>query len=812
MLRACILDFRGSKNVHLLLVEFSYNNSCHSSVRCAPFKALYGRKCRSLIMWAEVGEGQLIGHERKPLEFSVGDYVLLKVSPWKGVVSFGKKEKLTPRFVRPFEIIEKVGLVAYKLRLPEELNGVHDTFHVSNLKKCLDDPTLQVPLDEIQVDVKLNFMEEPMEILEREFKKLKRSKIAIVKVRWNSKSGPEFMWERKDRMKLNAPAGRPFRCVSDISELRLQEHWDMLVVTSGDARSWDVTIKKVKVYDSYEFLVANKKCIIDVEVFRKILDISLRVKGKEFTKVQDDEATLTFLIDLGYKGPLHKYTSMYVDHMHQSWRTLAAIINKCLFRKTIDHKKEKRSRRETMTFLRFTKVIINHFFSQHKSLSKLKFQHYHTIKDDGIVSRLKFIKIGEYYQKYGILIPNMMLNDKIKQSESYQTFLKYSTGQIPPKNSRGKGSQGKKIADESQETIDVSEESDFEPARKKTASRRVIKKKGTISVDDNIIPDPDVALELGKSISLTEAVEEEATRQVHATHARIVTESVPKPARRRPSGIASRDTSSVTKKMSPYPSEKIRVVSNSTSQRTTWLMIQCKHSKKSTVIPATSSEGTGIKPEVLDEEKVSFESKVILKWGSEQESEYSEEDDDDENIEWVDTDEKEEKDVDDDNKSIDLDKTDDEETDDEFMHGEEHVQGDDEETDDEFVHGNEQVNDDEDEEMTNVEVEESGNGDEEISYAAKADIEKTEEVKDDTKKAELPPTSSNLSVFSGFGDQFLKLSSDASLIGTAPTITTVVLESDALTAVQLRVAKLEKDVSELKKIDHSAEALASLKS
>ncbi|GJZ89442.1 putative reverse transcriptase domain-containing protein [Tanacetum coccineum] len=142
---------------------------------------------------------------RKPLEFSVGDYVLLKVSPWKGVVRFGKKGKLAPRFVGPFEIIEKVGPVAYRLDLPNELNGVHDMFHVLNLKKCLADPTLQVPLDEIRVDAKLNFVEEPVEILEREFKKLKRSRIAIVKVRWNSKRGPEFTWEREDQMKLKYP-------------------------------------------------------------------------------------------------------------------------------------------------------------------------------------------------------------------------------------------------------------------------------------------------------------------------------------------------------------------------------------------------------------------------------------------------------------------------------------------------------------------------------------------------------------------------------------------------------------------------------
>ncbi|GJZ46365.1 putative reverse transcriptase domain-containing protein [Tanacetum coccineum] len=186
MLRACVLDFGGSWDVHLPLVEFSYNSSYHSSVRCTSFEALYGRKCRSPITWAEVGEGQLIGPElvqettkkisqikdrlkaardcqksyadkrRKPLEFSVGDYVLLKVSPWKGVVRFGKKGKLAPRFVGPFEIIKK---------------------------KCLADPILQVPLDEIQVNAQLNFVEEPVEILEREFKKLKRSRIAIVKVR-----------------------------------------------------------------------------------------------------------------------------------------------------------------------------------------------------------------------------------------------------------------------------------------------------------------------------------------------------------------------------------------------------------------------------------------------------------------------------------------------------------------------------------------------------------------------------------------------------------------------------------------------------
>ncbi|GJZ52532.1 hypothetical protein Tco_0607047, partial [Tanacetum coccineum] len=142
---------------------------------------------------------------RKPLEFSVGDHVLLKVSSWKGFVCFGKKGKLAPRFVGPFEITERISLVAYRLRLPEELNGIHNMFHLLNLKKCLANPTLHVPLEEIQVDAKLNFVKELVEILEREFKKLKRSRIAIVKVRWNSKRRPEFTWEREDQMKLKYP-------------------------------------------------------------------------------------------------------------------------------------------------------------------------------------------------------------------------------------------------------------------------------------------------------------------------------------------------------------------------------------------------------------------------------------------------------------------------------------------------------------------------------------------------------------------------------------------------------------------------------
>ncbi|GJW46095.1 hypothetical protein Tco_0077741 [Tanacetum coccineum] len=134
---------------------------------------------------------------RKPLEFKVGDRVLLKVSPWKGVVRFGKKGKLAPRYVGPFEIMECVGPVAYRLKLPQELSCVHDTFHVSNLKKCLAEPDVQVPLDEIEIDKNLRFVEEPIEIVERDVKKLKRRRIPLVKVRWNSRQGAKYTWERE---------------------------------------------------------------------------------------------------------------------------------------------------------------------------------------------------------------------------------------------------------------------------------------------------------------------------------------------------------------------------------------------------------------------------------------------------------------------------------------------------------------------------------------------------------------------------------------------------------------------------------------
>ncbi|GKC52388.1 hypothetical protein Tco_1075133, partial [Tanacetum coccineum] len=555
----------------------------------------------------------------------------------------------------------------------------------------------------------------------------------------------------------NSSCFKAFTISIDVPEIFMHQFW--------------YSIKKVQGTDSYEFLLANKKCVVNANVFRIILDICPRVEGVNFTDVPDDDTTLAFLIKLRYKGTLYKHTNMFMEHMHQPWRTLAAIINKCLSGKTANNNKLRKSRIDILLIIERRKdqdEKICHFPDSPRSSS--------------------------------ITSSN---NITLSQISSFNTIIQ-SKMMIPPKKSRSKGSQRKKTADDSQETVDVSEESEpkLESVKRNTSSKRRVKKKVTLSADDNIIcDDPDTALELDIMQALKESK---------------------KTSKRQP---CTRGSNEGTGTIPGVPNE-------------------------STIVSATSSEGTGTKLGVPDEEKEITKENVILEWGSEQESEYSEED-----------------------------KLDDEEKDD--KEGNADDEDDETESDEDDIYKYKiRVRKDEDEEMINAEFDDSDKGDEKVTNAAKADAEKTSEVKDDAKKSELPPTSSSLYVSSGFGDQFLKLSSDSSLVSTvkdtidveinsvlevkiqsevlhnqstsmlslqvsvifelsvvtpvreslliatvttlpppsvsttpsvpqqtttpiptptittdAPIITTAVSESDALSVVQLRVAKLEKDVS-----------------
>ncbi|GJW27757.1 zinc finger, CCHC-type containing protein [Tanacetum coccineum] len=304
----------------------------HTSIKYAPFKAIYERKCRSYVVWAEVGESQMIGPEiiqettdkiflikdrlkvardrqknyadnrRKPLEFSVGDHVLLKVSPWKGVVCFRKKGKLAPRFIRSFEIIERVGQVSYLLKLPQELNGIHDTFHVSNLKKCLADEALHVPLKEIRIDAKLHFIEEYMEIMDREVKKLKRSRVLIVNVRWNSKRGLEFTWERENHMRLKYPhlfedgpntivgIGSYFEMGVEINSGRGPSRKTMTMSTEAKYMAEDASSKKFLVSNFTNYKMTDSRPVL--EQYNELLGILGRFTQHKINmdeSIQDDD-------------------------------------------------------------------------------------------------------------------------------------------------------------------------------------------------------------------------------------------------------------------------------------------------------------------------------------------------------------------------------------------------------------------------------------------------------------------------------------------------------------------------------------------
>ena len=235
MLRACVLEFKRSWDRHIPLMEFAYNNTYQSSIEMAPYEALYGRKCRTPLCWDEVGERKLLGPEivqvttdnvkvirdrlkieqdrqksyadnrKRDLEFQVGDQVFMRISPWKGVLRFGKKGKLSPRYMGPYEIVERIGEVAYRLRLPPELARIHDVFHVFMLRKYIADPSHVLRDQPVELKEDLTYEERPVQIVDRKDQVLRNKVIPLVKVLWMNHGREEATWEREDQMQTQYP-------------------------------------------------------------------------------------------------------------------------------------------------------------------------------------------------------------------------------------------------------------------------------------------------------------------------------------------------------------------------------------------------------------------------------------------------------------------------------------------------------------------------------------------------------------------------------------------------------------------------------
>ena len=235
MLRACVMEFRESWDTHLALMEFAYNNSYQTSIDMAPFEALYGRKCRTPVCCDEVAERRLVGPElvqitsekvkvvrdnlkiardrqrsyadnrRRALQFEIGDRVFLKISPWKGVLRFGMRGKLSSRYIGPYEILSKVGPVAYKLKLPPELSRIHDTFHVSMLRKYIPDPSHVLREQPMQLKENLTYEETPVQIVDRKEQVLRSKVIPLVKVLWKNHEREAATWEPEVQMRRQYP-------------------------------------------------------------------------------------------------------------------------------------------------------------------------------------------------------------------------------------------------------------------------------------------------------------------------------------------------------------------------------------------------------------------------------------------------------------------------------------------------------------------------------------------------------------------------------------------------------------------------------
>ncbi|WVZ52664.1 hypothetical protein U9M48_003702 [Paspalum notatum var. saurae] len=235
MLRACAIQYGTSWDKSLPYAEFSYNNSYQASLKKSPFEALYGRRCRTPLFWNQTGEKQVFGPDlikdaeqqikmvrenlrvaqsrqksyadvrRRDLTFKVDDFVYLKVSPMRGIRRFNMKGKLAPRYIGPFKIVERKGEVAYKLELPPNLSGIHNVFHVSQLKKCLRVPEEQAPLEGLDVQEDLTYTEHPVKILETSERVTRNRRVKMCRVQWKHHTEDEATWEREEELRATYP-------------------------------------------------------------------------------------------------------------------------------------------------------------------------------------------------------------------------------------------------------------------------------------------------------------------------------------------------------------------------------------------------------------------------------------------------------------------------------------------------------------------------------------------------------------------------------------------------------------------------------
>ncbi|GKB21411.1 hypothetical protein Tco_0855334 [Tanacetum coccineum] len=372
-----------------------------------------------------------------------------------------------------------------------------------------------------------------------------------------------------DTLKLS-PCYNAFLITADVPEIYMHQLW--------------FTISKIKDTSSYQFKLDKKKFKVGVEVFRKVLQICPRLPNQEFIEPPSHEEIVTFIKELGYRGQLESINKLYIDHMSQPWRTLASITNKCLSRKTtdfmyqIDNRQTIVARRSSMPYPRFTKVIIQHFISKDKTISMRNNLFMHGIKSDSVLGRLKFVSKYEHSHVYGKPIPDVMLSKEFMETKAYKTYLAFATGNAIPKK-----------------------------ARKRTTAHITPMKESSLITDDNIIlDDPDVALELAKSISRTEAEEQEAARLVYETHERLVTEQSTR--RRRQTGVTIRDTLVVSTKKTPTQSLKLKGIEMLSDAAmlaadTTKAIKARKRDLRSQHQTGGSSEGAGSKPEVPDDPK-----------------------------------------------------------------------------------------------------------------------------------------------------------------------------------------------------------------